>query len=189
MNNKLPLFLTGNPIKLRLAEAVWSGYHLEFEHQKLEVPEIQALTTEEVVKYSAKWASDYLKRPVIVNDVGYYIEALNGFPGPYIKYINKWLKSQDILNLMINKSNRRIEIQDILAYCEPDSEPVLFVCKLYANITTKAEGKGANPIDEIMIRDGFDKVQSLISFEETFDYWCEKVTCYHDLAKYLKNLD
>jgi XTP/dITP diphosphohydrolase len=117
-----------------------------------------------------------------------YPKRLKGFPGPFIKYTNKWLSSQDILNLMKDKINRRLEIQDILAYCEPNKEPIVFVCKLYATITKKAEGKGTNPLDEIMLRDGFSKVQSLINFDETFDYWCQNVRCYHELAKYLKNL-
>lgn len=184
---KPPIFLTGNPIKLRLAKAIWSKYNVDFEHQKLETPEIQAFTTEEVAKYSAQWAANHLGRAVIVNDVGYYIEALNGFPGAYIKYINKWLTSQDLLNLMIGKTNRRLEIQDILAYCEPNQEPVIFTAKLYATLSSKTEGKGLNPMDEIMIRDGFDKEQSLINFEDTFEYWCDNVSCYHDLAKYLTN--
>ena len=90
---------------------------------------------------------------------------------------------------MSGKTNRRLEIQDILAYCEPNQEPIIFIAKLYATLSEKAEGKGLNPMDEIMIRDGFDKVQSLIDFEETFDYWCNNVSCYHDLAKYLTHLN
>ena len=183
-----PVFLTGNSIKLRLAKAIWSKYNFDFDHQKLEVPEIQSESTEEIAEYSAKWGANKLQRPVIVNDVGYYIQGLNGFPGPYIKYINKWLTSGDILKMMENKANRRLEIHDVLSYCEPNSEPITFICKLYATIGTQALGKGDNPIDEIMIRDGFDKAQSLVNFEETFDYWVENVTCYHDLAKYLMNL-
>lgn len=183
-----PIFLTGNEIKLRLASAIWNQYNLQFDHQKLEVPEIQAFTSEEVAKNSARWEANHLNRAVIVNDVGYYIEALNGFPGPYIKYINKWFTSQDFLSLMSGKSNRRLEIQDVLAYCEPESEPVVFIAKLYGNLTMKAEGVGLNPMDEIMIRDGFDKVQSLVDFNTTFEYWCNNVSCYHDLAKYLKKI-
>ena len=182
-----PTFITGNATKLRLASAVWGKYNLKFEHRKIEVPEIQAETTEEVATFSAEWAANELKKPVIINDVGYYFEGLNGFPGPYIKYINKWLTSQDLLNLMNGKTNRRIEIQDVLAYCEPGKEPVLFTCKLYATIMEKAEGKGNNPIDEIMLRDDFDKVQALLDSEKTFEYFTTNVTCYHDLAKYLLN--
>lgn len=29
-----------------------------------------------------------LNQSVVVMDVGYYIEAINGFPGPFIKYLN-----------------------------------------------------------------------------------------------------
>lgn len=80
------------------------------------------------------------------------------------------MTSSDVLNLMKDKDYRRLEIKDVLVYYKPNNEPEIFVSKLYANLTKKAQGIGTNLLDEIMIRDGFNKAQSLIDFGQTFDY-------------------
>lgn len=59
-------------------------------------------------------------------DGGCYVEALNGFPGPFIKYINKWLYAQDFLRIMHGKKNRRMVWKTCLTYCEPNKKPAIF---------------------------------------------------------------
>ena len=180
-----PILITGNPIKLRLAKAIFDQYGLEFDHQKLELPEIQAETTEEIAMFSAKWAAKELNGSVIVNDVGYYIHALGGFPGPFIKYINKWLQSSDILKMMTGNTDREMQIHDVTAYCDPGHEPIVFTSKQFATITETAVTGTSSMIDEITLLNGFDKVQSSVSLEDKFNYWVENVSNYHDMAKYL----
>ena len=58
-----------------------------------------------------------LERPVIKSDVGYFIEALNGFPGPFLRYINDYLTSEEILKLMEDKENRTILLKECLNIC------------------------------------------------------------------------
>ena len=35
----------------------------------------------------AQYAFDHLLTPLIVDDTGFFIDALNGFPGPYAAYV------------------------------------------------------------------------------------------------------
>lgn len=93
-------FVTGNPYKFEVAKKVIEKRGLILEKEKLETPEIQETDVVKIASYSAKWACEKLGKPAALTDVGWYIEALNGFPGPFIKYINQWLTSDDLLKLM-----------------------------------------------------------------------------------------
>src|SRR6185295_11446858 len=47
-------------------------------------PEIQG-TPAEIIKHKLNTAYAKFKQPVLVDDVSVYFDALNGFPGPYMK--------------------------------------------------------------------------------------------------------
>jgi len=74
-----------------------SGFKLEF----------QADNIEEIVLKSALLAYLYLKKPVLVEDAGLFIEVLNGFPGPYSSYVYKTIGLHGILKLLDNVDNRK----------------------------------------------------------------------------------
>lgn len=82
MKQKLA-FVTGNKYKFEVVRKVLAEQGVTLVQQNLDTPEIQSANVEEVASYSATWASDRLQKPVIITDAGYYIKALNGFPGPY----------------------------------------------------------------------------------------------------------
>lgn len=60
----------------------------------------------DVSKYKAMEAFKILKKPILVEDGGLVIEALNGFPGPYTKYVLSTIGINGILKLMNGENNR-----------------------------------------------------------------------------------
>jgi XTP/dITP diphosphohydrolase len=178
-------FITGNQDKWSIAKEVLAQYNIEVLQEAFETPEIQAFDVEEVAKYSAKYAADFLNRPVIVTDAGYFIEALNGFPAPYIKYVNKWLSSQNIVDMMKNEKNKKVLMRETVAYCKPNNEPIVFTSETCGQIVTEPQGSGST-IDQIVKRDGQEKVQGLIPHEEMIQFWIQNLSHFHDLGKYLQ---
>jgi XTP/dITP diphosphohydrolase len=181
------VFVTGNEYKFQVAKEALASLDIELIQQDLETPEIQSTEVEEIASFSAKWASDRLKKPVVLTDAGYYIEALNGFPGPFIKFTNKWFTAEDYLNLMRGKQNRTVITRDCLAYCEPGKESHTIMGEAKARIAEKAGAKGTTPINEIFIPEGFDRVESEISREEMVKFWNEKMQTWPKFAEYLKS--
>ena len=120
-----------------------------------------------------------------MSDAGYYIEALNGFPGPFIKYINQWLTAEDLLRLMEGKENRNAFIKECIAYCEPGGQPVCFFGNFKGTITLVPGAKGATPINEIFIPDGLTQPESEISNEERLKFW-KQDAAWRELAEYLR---
>lgn len=72
----------------------------------LNIIEPQLEGVSEVSKYKALSAFEQLNAPVLVEDGGFFIEALGGFPGVYARYVVDKLGVEGILKLMAGKDNR-----------------------------------------------------------------------------------
>jgi XTP/dITP diphosphohydrolase len=182
------VFVTGNEYKFQVAQKALAGLPIKLIQKKLETPEIQSTKVTEIASFSAKWAADKLKKPVFLSDAGYYIEALNGFPGPFIKCTNSWLTAEDYLRLMKGKKNRKVITKDCIAYCEPGSKPITFCGKALGTIAQKVGKKGTTSINEIYIPEGFNKVESEIPRKQMLSFWGKRGAHWQAFAKYLKKL-
>ena len=78
------ILVTGNPDKLAEAERI-CGRPLR--HAAVDLPEIQSSSLAEVAHEKAQEAWRRLRQPVIVDETGLELSALNGFPGPLIKFM------------------------------------------------------------------------------------------------------
>jgi len=179
-------FVTNNDYKFRIAVNALNGSGFELMQKNIDTPEIQSDDINEIAAYSAQWAANKLKHPVVLTDAGCFIEALNGFPGPFIKYVNDYLTAQDFLNLMVNKKNRKVIFKECLAYCEPGKDPVLFTSIARGTISSKLGKAGRTAINEIFIPDGFNKPESEISIDQMVGFWNKHLKGFELLADYLK---
>ena len=159
-------YVTGNKMKMDYMVKFLKGTEFEVVQIKMDCPEIQSDSIEEVAKFSAKWASDYLKADVLKNDSGLVIPALNGFPSAYTKYVEQTLKSDGILALMQGKTNREAYYLDAFAYCEYGKEPVVFTTKSYGKIHTQESGDNHSHLDRIFIPKGKEVTLANMSYEE-----------------------
>jgi len=179
------IFITGNQKKLDQAREKIQGYPINLIGTKLETPEIQDTNVEIIAGYSAQYAANKLGKPVVKTDAGYYIEALNGFPGPFIKYINQWLTPQELIKMMEGKENRRVRSPICVAYCEPGGEPKTFLSENYGNLAFKAEGVNGSTIDMLYIPDGYKTPLATLPEDIRLSLW--NADCWVNLAKYLTN--
>ena len=135
------LFITGNKEKIQIAENEVKNTNIKIIPKKIECIEIQDDDNLNIANYSSKYASDVTNNNVVKIDTGFYIEELNGFPGPYAEYVERKLTSSDILNMMKGKTNRRAYYKEVLSYCEKDKEPVCFTSYTYGTNAYKESGK------------------------------------------------
>lgn len=84
----LPAFVlvTGNVNKLREAERIL-GFRPEA--RDIDLPEIQALDLEEVLRAKGEEAWTRVGEPLVVEETGLELPALGGFPGPLVKWMLK----------------------------------------------------------------------------------------------------
>jgi XTP/dITP diphosphohydrolase len=178
-------FVTGNDGKYEIARDIFSQYGVDLLQDTMDAPEIQSLSVEEVAKYSAEYAAHKLNKAVIKSDVGYYIPALNGFPGPFIKFINQYLTAEKILNLMSKETDRKLIIRECVVLAVPGRESKSFTHEHIAKISECADGSGS-PIDQVMILDGFLNTRGASSEKDVVEYFKKSLKLYHEVAQYLK---
>jgi non-canonical purine NTP pyrophosphatase (RdgB/HAM1 family) len=77
------VFITGNQHK---ADYLAENLGIAVRHQKLDLEEIQSLDLHAVVKHKAHSAYAIVGSPVLVEDISLTLRAMNGLPGPLIKW-------------------------------------------------------------------------------------------------------
>ena len=132
-------FITGNEHKVKEAENIFKDYDITLEHIDLGYEEPQG-TLEEVALSGAKYASRKLDKPVIVEDAGLFIKALNWFPGTYSHYVQDTIGNQGILKLLADSVDRYAEFRSVIGYCAPNSEPKIFLGKVEGEIAVEEKG-------------------------------------------------
>jgi XTP/dITP diphosphohydrolase len=88
----------------------------DLEFIELGLDEVQSMDIAYVSKKKSEEAFSLLKKPVITDDVGVFIEAWNGFPGPFAKYILETLGNKNILKLLENEKNRNVVVKSAVSY-------------------------------------------------------------------------
>ena len=179
------VYVTGNWSKIMSAKNILEPLGIEVDNIKMETTEIQADTVEEVAIHSAKEASDKLKCAVLKNDTGLFIEALNGFPGPYTHYVDERLGEDGILKLLENEENRNACFIEAFAYCEYGKDPVVFTSITKGTIAKEKSGTYGWSWDFIFIPEGKEKTLGNYPDEERCLMW--NTDAYYKLAEYLKD--
>ena len=180
-------YVTSNKYKIKVAQENLNPLGYEIEAKKIDCPEIQADTIEEVAIYSSKYASDYLKEDTLKNDSGLVIPALNDFPSAYTKYVEETLGVDGILKLLDGVDNREAYFLEVLAYTEYGKETKTFTSKTEGTIALEPSGENGWSWDFIFIPKGQDKTLACFNDDERWKFWDNKA--YEDLANYLKNKD
>lgn len=167
-------FVTNNSMKFDIAKAYFAKLSGEYElaQYAIETPEMQDISVEEIARESAVWAAKATGLPCIKLDVGCFIEELNGFPGPFVKYVNDWLSQADILKLMEHKVSRRAYFEDALAIGYPDGTSQVFSKRNYGVVAETEDQENTRwTMNSLFMPDGHDRTLGRMTDEEQVAYW------------------
>ena len=142
--------VTSNAHKAREIAAFFRG-NPEVEHVDLECPEFRGPDVGEIARGKAKFAREQLLRPLIVDDTGFSVAALKGFPGPYAAYVLDTIGCQGILRLLEGVAERDAFFETAIAYADEEGIRV-FRGRIDGVITSSPRGRegfGYDPIFEV----------------------------------------
>jgi len=163
LKGRVIFFATGNINKFNEARSVLNEYRIAVGMLKVKTLEIQSDNPEEIAKASVLEAFRKATLPMIVEDAALFIEALNGFPGPYAAYAYKTIGNEGLMKLMHNLVNRRARFQSSIAYFASSlSVPICFNGDANGEIITK------EPKKEGTSGFGFDPIFRPIGSNKTF---------------------
>ncbi|KAL9550282.1 hypothetical protein MBANPS3_004806 [Mucor bainieri] len=149
------VFVTGNKNKLSEVQAILKGV-IDVESHKIDLPELQG-ETEEIAKQKSKLAAEILNGPCITEDTALCFNALNGLPGPYIKWFQDSIGHAGINKMLDGFDDRSAYALCTFGYCEgPGHEPIIFEGRTNGKIVA-ARGPGTFGWDAIFQPDGFEE--------------------------------
>ena len=150
---KILNFATSNKNKVREFKAIF-GKDYSIKHINIKYRELRSDNPEDIARESAKKLANKLKKPVIVEDSGLFIRALNGFPGTCSAYIHKRIGLNGILKLMENIKNRECIYKSAIGFCIPGKEPLSFLGEEKGKIAEEIMGSYGFGHDPIFIPQG-----------------------------------
>jgi XTP/dITP diphosphohydrolase len=135
-------FATDNIHKFNEARKVLAEYKIAVGMVRAKASEIQSDSLEEIAKTSVLDAFKRFNLPLIVEDAGLFIDALNGFPGPYAAYVYRTIGNKGLLKLMENIENRESRFHSVVAYYSAELKlPICFKGEVAGEIV-KEERRG-----------------------------------------------
>ncbi len=126
---------------------------LEVTHVPLDIPEHRSAEVGEIAKGKATYAYERLRTPLIVDDTGFSIDVLNGFPGPYAAYVLHTLGNAGILKLMEGEKSRKAHFTTAIAFAD-ESGIHIFTGTIHGNLTATPRGINGFGYDPIVDVDG-----------------------------------
>ncbi|MCL5100338.1 MAG: non-canonical purine NTP pyrophosphatase [Candidatus Marsarchaeota archaeon] len=152
-------FATSNIEKFKEAKRIIK----KLKRINIEMQEPQSLSVEEVTKFKVINAYESLKMPIVVEDTGFYINALNGFPGALGKWLHSSIGPEGICNMISNYKNKRTTAVTCVAFYN-GKQIHIFKGSTNGIISDKPIGKKFG-FDPIFIPRGYEKTFGEMTLE------------------------
>ena len=162
-------FVSSNENKFQETERILSNFGMQINFFKTTLEEIQSNDLNDIAEQKAINAYGIVKKPIIIEDDGLFIDSLNGFPGPYSSYVYDTIGNKGIMNLLENCETRDAKFVSLIAYCDNDDVVKLFESSIPGKISSAIE-KGGWGYDPIFIPDGESKTYANVSDKDKFSH-------------------
>jgi len=165
-------FITGNEAKVAQLSRFLK---IPVDHRKIDLEEIQSLDLEEIVDQKAKQAYGIVKSPVLVEDVSLVYTALNGLPGPFIRWFLEQLGNTGLCRL-INHYNKDRSATAKVDYAYFDGKILqIFTGEIHGKIAAHPRGENDFGWSPVFIPDGTDKTLAELSHDEYENFSMRKI--------------
>lgn len=168
--------------------------------KKIDVPERKISLVEEVAKRKALDICDIVRKPFVVQDSGFFLEAFPGYPGPDVNRVLSTLGVEGLLAMLPQEKEKRGSyFEDVLAFWSPTMSdprtPFIFKSRVHGTIAYKpSENKRSeawSALWTIFVPDGFESTLAAMDEEEQIRFAKEvrsdpKSNCFVAFAKWLE---
>jgi len=111
--------VTGNPGKLIETQRILG---CEIESVDVELPEVQSLDLDEVLRVKANEAAHHTDGAFVVEETGLELAALNGFPGPLVKWMLQAIGAEGIARVAIAAGDPGVRARCRLLFRDAERE-------------------------------------------------------------------
>ncbi len=153
-------FVTGNQNKLREAKQILG----DVESISVDLPEIQSLDSHEIIKQKLQETYHLQHSPIFCDDVSFEIKALNGFPGPLIKWLIRSIPLEEITKWVHQYSDHSVVVKSVIGF--KDKDRIEFIEGIVKGKIVEPRGENGFGFDSIFLPEGSDKTFAEMAPEE-----------------------
>lgn len=134
-------FVTSNNRKFKSLSTTLLKFGIKVKRLDVELIEPQSHDIREIAIEKARQALKKTGKPCVVQDSGFYVSDLHGFPGTLMKFVLQTIGINGILKLA-EGNDRECYFKNCLAYIEPGSkEPLCFENTVVGTLSEKPKGR------------------------------------------------
>jgi XTP/dITP diphosphohydrolase len=170
--------VTSNANKAAEVAAFFQG-SVEVTHMSLDLPEYRSDDLGEIARGKARYAYEHLNVPLIVDDTGFFIDALKGFPGPYAAYVLHSIGNTGILKLMEGISDRTARFTTAIAFADAQGVQI-FKGTIDGRIMYAPRGRGGFGYDPIFDVDGKTLAELPLVEKNRISHRAKALMAFHD---------
>ena len=147
-----PIFISGNQNKINYLSKTL-GFTLD--HQKIDLDEIQSPDPKIVIEHKVRQAYELIKQPVLVEDTSLSFNALDGLPGPFVKFFVEAENGLENMCRMLDGFDDRSAYGSVIyGYFDGDNLR-FFEGRLDGEITQNPRGESGYGWDRIFMPKGY----------------------------------
>lgn len=155
------LFITGNKDKLREVRALIPAV----QGVDMDLTEIQEIDAHKIITAKLVEAQKFQSSTFIVEDTSLYLDAMNGLPGPLVKWFVKAVGIEGIYKLTESFRSTRATARTLIGYADEDSTIHFFEGSI-SGILVPPRGTDGFGWDAIFQPDGHEKTFAEMTPEE-----------------------
>lgn len=129
----------------------------ELELLRVDLPEVQSLDPQVIIEHKLRDAMKHTDGSILIEDTSLYLDALNGFPGPLIKWLTQSVGNSGVYDLVSKIGDSRATARTIIGFS--DENGIHYFegeCKGKIVLPTSMAGEGFG-WDEIFQPDGLSE--------------------------------
>ena len=163
-------FVTGNPGKLLEAQRALGRFGVEVRGAKADFDEPRSDDLAQIARVKVRQAAAQKNpAPFFVQDAGFFIDALRGFPGTNVNFVLRTIGIEGIAKLMAGEQDRRCRFRQCVAYWDGE-EIRLFSSETAGSVAQALRGgdrpEQKSPLWRLFIPDGAEKTTAEFTQEE-----------------------
>lgn len=156
------LLVTSNPAKVQEFKEIM---HIDVEILDIDLDEIQEMDVEKIALHKLNQAYEKVKKPVLVDDVSFEVDAWDSFPGPLVKWILKTGGPELIIKMMRHEKNRVARVGLVIGFHD-GKKAHLFHGKVKGIVADSVRGESGFGWDKVFIQDGQTLTYAEMNSEE-----------------------
>lgn len=172
-------FVTSNAGKFKRFTEELAPFGLTAAQQTLNIAEPQESSIPDVARHKAQVAYQMLGRPVVVEDSGLCIPALNNFPEALTKPVLTRVGLDGLLTMLAAIEDRRCFFISALGYADAEGNVDVIVSRHETGTLMRAPSgqnfaQSWSALSHIFVPDGFDKTMAAMTPDEhaqLYDQW------------------